>query len=239
MVLVTVIGFDSCAQSMDKQKDNSMVDTKITVEVWSDFMCPFCYLGKRNFENALEQFSERNAVNIIWKSFQLMPELKTDTSANIHRFLAQAKGWSLETATQMNERVGAAAKEAGLTYNYSSMKVANTFLAHCFSKYALEKGKQNEAEEKLFNAYFTAGENLDDSATLVAIGVELGFDKEETVAALQHGKYSASVVQDIQKAEQLGISGVPYFLINGKYVVNGAQPPEVFLQALQRAAEGK
>ena len=138
----------------------------------------------------------------------------------------------------MNERVGAAAQEAGLSYNFSTMKVANTFLAHCFSKYALEKGKQNEAEEKLFNAYFTAGKNLDDTAALVAIGVELGFDREETAAALQRGKYSAGVVQDIQQAEQLGINGVPYFLINGKYVVNGAQPPEVFLQTLERAAKG-
>lgn len=201
-------------------------------------MCPFCYLGKRNFEKALEQFPENSTVNIVWRSFQLMPELKTDTSVNIHRFLADAKGWSLETATQMNERVGAVAQEAGLSYNFSTMKVANTFLAHCFSHYALEKGKQNEAEEKLFNAYFTAGKNLDDTATLVAIGVELGFDREETAAALQRGKYSAGVVQDIQQAEQLGINGVPYFLINGKYVVNGAQPPEVFLQTLERAAKG-
>lgn len=201
-------------------------------------MCPFCYLGKRNFEKALEQFPEHSTVNIVWRSFQLMPELKTDTSVNIHRFLADAKGWSLETATQMNERVGAAAQEAGLSYNFSTMKVANTFLAHCFSQYALEKGKQNEAEEKLFNAYFTAGKNLDDTATLVVIGVELGFDREETAAALQRGKYSAGVVQDIQQAEQLGINGVPYFLINGKYVVNGAQPPEVFLQTLERAAKG-
>lgn len=233
-----IISTISCAQPSGKQTEKAMSKSIITVEVWSDFMCPFCYLGKRNFEKALEQFPEQSAVNIVWKSFQLMPELKTDTSVNIHRFLADAKGWRLETATQMNERVGAAAQEAGLSYNFSTMKVANTFLAHCFSKYALEKGKQNEAEEKLFNAYFTAGKNLDDTATLVAIGVELGFDREETAAALQRGKYSAGVVQDIQQAEQLGINGVPYFLINGKYVVNGAQPPEVFLQTLERAAKG-
>lgn len=233
-----IISTTSCAQPSGKQTEKAMSKSIITVEVWSDFMCPFCYLGKRNFEKALEQFPEHSTVNIVWRSFQLMPELKTDTSVNIHRFLADAKGWSLETATQMNERVGAAAQEAGLSYNFSTMKVANTFLAHCFSKYALEKGKQNEAEEKLFNAYFTAGKNLDDTATLVAIGVELGFDREETAAALQRGKYSAGVVQDIQQAEQLGINGVPYFLINGKYVVNGAQPPEVFLQTLERAAKG-
>lgn len=233
-----IISTTSCAQPSGKQTEKAMSKSIITVEVWSDFMCPFCYLGKRNFEKALEQFPEHSTVNIVWRSFQLMPELKTDTSVNIHRFLADAKGWSLETATQMNERVGAAAQEAGLSYNFSTMKVANTFLAHCFSKYALEKGKQNEAEEKLFNAYFTAGKNLDDTATLVAIGVELGFDREESAAALQRGKYSAGVVQDIQQAEQLGINGVPYFLINGKYVVNGAQPPEVFLQTLERAAKG-
>ena len=235
MIISTV----SCAQPGGNQTEKAMSNSKITVEVWSDFMCPFCYLGKRNFEKALERFPEQSAVNIVWKSFQLMPGLKTDTSVNIHRFLADAKGWSLETATQMNERVGAAAKEAGLSYNFSSMKVANTFLAHCFSQYSLEKGKQSAAEEKLFHAYFTEGKNLDDTATLAEIGVELGIDKEETVLALRSGKYSAGVVRDMQQAEQLGINGVPYFLINGKYVVNGAQPPEVFLQTLQRAATRK
>jgi predicted DsbA family dithiol-disulfide isomerase len=226
-----------CAQTSMNSENKISMTNNIKVEIWSDFMCPFCYLGKRNFEQALSKCSSKDSVTIVWKSFQLMPELKTDTTVNIHRFLAKAKGWSLETATQMNDRVGAAAKVAGLTYNYDVMKVANTFLAHCYSHYALQKGKQSEVEEQLFRAYFTEGKNLDDITTLTSLGGELGFDKVELEKALRIGQFISAVQYDIQQAEQMGINGVPFFLINGKYTVSGAQPSEVFLETLERAAK--
>lgn len=205
------------------------------IEIWSDIMCPFCYIGKRRFDEAIAQFEHKDQVEIIWKSFMLSPELKTDPSKNINQFLAEHKGISLEEATGMNDYVTNMAAQAGLTYDFSKAVVANSFNAHRFSHFAKQYGKQNEAEEKLFAAYFTEGKNIDDAETLIKIATELGLDATKFASVMSSGAYAKDVMADIEEAQELGIRGVPFFVLNRKYAISGAQETAVFLDTLQKA----
>ena len=198
-------------------------------------MCPFCYLGKRKFEIALEQFKHRHNVQLEWKSFQLNPDLKTDPSISIHDYLAQAKGISVEHARQMNDYVVEAGSQVGLEYNMDKIVVANTLKAHYLLHFASEQGKQNDMKERLLKAYFTEGKNMDDIPTLIALAKEAELDVTGLEDALASGKYAKKVHADIVEAQQIGVRGVPFFVFDRKYAVSGAQAPQVFLQTLERS----
>ncbi len=202
------------------------------VEIWSDVMCPFCYIGKRRFENALKQFSERDKVQVEWKSFQLNPDLVTESDKSLNEYLSETKGWTIDYVRKLNERIITMAQQSGLTYNFDNVIVANSFDAHRLSHLAKKHNLQNELEEKLFSAYFTEGRNTGDKETLVQLGVEAGLDAEEAKEMLNGKNFSDEVRQDVYEAQQLGISGVPFFLFNDKYAISGAQETETFLQAL-------
>ena len=204
------------------------------VEIWSDIMCPFCYLGKRKFEMALEQFGHRQDVKVVWRSFQLMPDLVTDTSMSIYQLLSDAKGIPLEHAHAMNAQVAEAGKEVGLHYDFDKVMVTNTFKAHCFLKLADESGRQQDAAALLFRAHFEEGRNIDDVPTLLALGGQLGIPTEKVLSMLPPSRFAELVSRDVAEAENRGINGVPYFLFNRSQVVSGAQDPEVFLSALER-----
>lgn len=208
---------------------------KMQVEIWSDIMCPFCYIGKRKFEAALEQFQDKDNVEIIWKSFQLSPELKTQPDKSIHSFLSEHKGIPLEDAKRMNNRVSQMAKQVGLVYNFDKSVVANSFNAHRFSHFAKQYGKQGEAEEKLFYSYFTDGKNIDDYETLVQLGSEIGLDKDQLKNTLDSNAYADEVLNDIYEAHQVGVRGVPYFMFNNKFAVAGAQDIQVFSETLEKS----
>jgi predicted DsbA family dithiol-disulfide isomerase len=208
---------------------------KMQVEIWSDIMCPFCYIGKRKFEAALEQFQDKDNVEIIWKSFQLSPELKTQPDKSIHSFLSEHKGIPLEDAKRMNNRVSQMAKQVGLVYNFDKSVVANSFNAHRFSHFAKQYGKQGEAEEKLFYSYFTDGKNIDDYETLVQLGSEIGLDKDQLKNTLDSNAYADEVRNDIYEAHQVGVRGVPYFMFNNKFAVAGAQDIQVFSETLEKS----
>jgi predicted DsbA family dithiol-disulfide isomerase len=205
------------------------------VEIWSDVMCPFCYIGKHRFEQALKQFDFSDDIDIDWKSFQLNPNLETQPGKNITEHLAEVKDWSLERADQMNRHVSTMASEAGLNFNLDKAVIANSFNAHRFVHFAKTNGKGNEAEESLFKAYFTKGQNIDDIDTLVELGESLGLNNEETRLVLESDKFANAVKQDILAARNLGIQGVPFFLFNRKYAISGAREIEVFEQALQKS----
>jgi predicted DsbA family dithiol-disulfide isomerase len=205
------------------------------VEIWSDVMCPFCYIGKRKFEKALAQFSEKDNIELTWKSFQLSPEIKTDVSKSIHQFLAEHKGMSLEQAREMNDQVAQMAAKVGLVYNFDKTVVANSFNAHRFAHFAKAHGKQNEAEELLFQSYFTNGKNIDDFATLMQLATKIGLNADELSEVLETGSYADDVRADITEAVQIGVRGVPYFVFDRKYAVSGAQETSTFLQALENA----
>ncbi len=205
------------------------------VEIWSDVMCPFCYIGKRRFESALANFEQNEKVEIEWKSFQLNPDLETDPNINIDQYLADKKGWTLAYAQQMNAYVTGIAADAGLTYNFDKAVVANSFKAHRFSHLAKKYNQGDSAEELLFKAYFTEGKNIDDNETLIALGKEIGLDETELRETLESNAYADNVRHDIAEAGYLGIQGVPFFVMNGKYAVSGAQGVPVFEETLQKA----
>ncbi len=203
------------------------------IEIWSDVMCPFCYIGKRKFEMALNQFDEKNSVEIVWKSFQLDPSIVSDENKTVNQFLAERKGWTLEYAQQMNDNVSKIANEVGLEFNLAKAIIANSFDAHRLSHLAKKYNLQNEAEEQLFKAYFTEGKNTADHNTLIQLGVEIGLDANEIKLMLQSSDYTEAVRIDSFEAQQIGVSGVPFFLFNDKYTISGAQDSSVFLNALQ------
>lgn len=205
------------------------------VEIWSDIMCPFCYIGKRNFEHALEQFEDRDEIDIRWRSFELQPGLQTDGSKNQYEHLAEQKGWTLDYSKKVHAQLTEKAKEVGLEYHFDIAIPANSFDAHRLSHLAAKHHLQDEAEERLFAAYFTEGKNIDDEETLIQLGVEVGLPEDEIREMLQSDLYADEVQNDKEAARQVGVQGVPFFVFNNKYAVSGAQPGEVFLETLQKA----
>jgi predicted DsbA family dithiol-disulfide isomerase len=205
------------------------------VEIWSDVMCPFCYIGKRRFENALQNFEHKDEIKIEWKSFQLNPDMVTNPDINIDQYLADIKGFTIDHARKLNAHVTQMAAEAGLTYNFDKAIVANSFNAHRYSHLAKKHGLGIEAEEQLFKAYFTDGKNIDDIDTLATLGGELGLDTTEIKQALENNAYADDVKHDIAEARHLGIQGVPFFVLNNKYGISGAQAVPVFEQTLEKA----
>jgi predicted DsbA family dithiol-disulfide isomerase len=213
---------------------------KIKIEIWSDVMCPWCYIGKRRFEKALDEFEHKGEVDVEWKSFQLNPAMKTDPSKNINVYLSEIKGCTLEDAQQMNQQVTGLAKEVGLEYDFDKAVVANSFDAHRLIQYAKEAGKGDQAEERLFKAYFTEGKNIASHETLVQLGSEIGLEENEVKEMLAGERFTDEVKHDVYEARQIGVRGVPFFLFNGKYAISGAQQTELFVDTLKKAwHEGK
>lgn len=208
---------------------------KMKVEIWSDIACPFCYIGKRKFETALADFAERENVEIVWKSFQLMPDQKTLPVKSIHQLVADIKGWSLEQAKGAHLQMTQMAKQIGLDYDFDKLIPANTLNAHRFVHFAKEYGKQNEAKEVLFRSLFTDGKNIDDLPTLTALGKEIGLDSDLLRKALENNNYTEEVKADMVEGRQIGVSGVPFFVFNRKYAVNGAQESSTFLETLEKS----
>lgn len=208
------------------------------VEIWSDIMCPFCYIGKRRFEQALEQFEYADNITIEWRSFQLNPGLKTDPDISINEYLAESKGWPLEHARKMNQRVTDMAAEIELEYNMDQAVVANSFDAHRLIQFAKDEGGGDEMEERLFRAYFTEGKNIADRDTLMALASECGLDSGKSKEVLESSRYANQVKHDIEIASSMNIRGVPFFLFDRKYGISGAQETEIFLKALKQSWNG-
>ena len=205
------------------------------VEIWSDVVCPFCYIGKRKFEKALAQFEHRNEVEVIWHSYQLNPDAKYVPGQTIHQLLAKKKGLTEEYAKELHIHMTKTAAEVGLEYNFDKVMPANTFDAHRLIHLAAKHGLQDKMKERLLLAYFTQGMNVSDHLVLVELGNEIGLDKGEVKAMLESNAMAAEVNADIQEARTFGIPGVPFFVFNRKYAVSGAKPPEEFLSALKTA----
>jgi predicted DsbA family dithiol-disulfide isomerase len=228
--------FSSYSQAPAATSKNTM-EKQMKVEIWSDIMCPFCYIGKRNYETALRQFADSNGIELVWHSFQLDPTIPANpqNKHNVYQYLADRKGMSYEQSVKMHENVVATAKAAGLTYNFEKAIIANSFEAHRLIQMAKSKGLGDAAEERLFYAYFTEGKDVGDPATLMQLGKDIGLSEAEVQEALSNDHYAQQVQRDIAEAQQIGVRGVPFFVFNRKYAVSGAQPPEAFLQALNKS----
>ncbi|MEK3889280.1 DsbA family oxidoreductase [Bacillus sp. FSL K6-3431] len=208
------------------------------IAVWSDFVCPFCYIGKRRLEEALKQFDHRDQIEIEFKSFELDPNAPKDSKQSMQEVLATKYGMSLEKAKEMNASIGEQAASVGLTFNFENMKPTNTFDAHRLAHFAKKQGKDAQLTEKLLYAYFTDSKNVGDQITLANIAETVGIAHEDALTVLNDEQAYADDVRNDQKtAQQIGVRGVPFFVINDKYAISGAQAPETFLGALQKAWE--
>jgi predicted DsbA family dithiol-disulfide isomerase len=209
---------------------------KMKVEIWSDIMCPFCYIGKRHFESALREFADSAQLEIEWKSFQLDPDIPKQTQpVNVYQYLADRKGMSLQQSQKMHQNVVQMAKEAGLTYNFDKTVVANSYNAHRLIQLAKKNKLGDEAEEVLFRSYFTDGADLNNAETLRTLGKSIGLKEEELDTLFASDAYAYEVNQDILEARNIGVTGVPFFVFNRKYAVSGAQPSGAFLDVLKKS----
>ena len=204
------------------------------VEIWSDVVCPFCYIGKRKFEKALEGFAAKDNVEIEWKSFQLDPQLDNKEGLSVHEYLGKRKGGTPADGKRMNDQMAAIAKEVGLEYNFDKAIINNTLTAHQLLHFAKTKGIQNQMKERIFKAYYTEGKDIGKIETLVQLATELGLNEVETRKVLEENVYAKEVLADQEHAYQIGVQGVPFFVFNNKYAVSGAQQPETFAQVLEK-----
>lgn len=204
------------------------------VEIWSDIVCPFCYIGKRKFERALHDFIGKDTVTIEWRSFQLDPTMKFVPGQSVHQYLANRKGCSVEEAQQMNEAMTNMAKEVGLEYNFDIAVVNNTLNAHRLLHFSKTKGVQTIMKERLFHAYYTEGKNISDIDILALLASELGLDALEVKTMLNSNDFIKEVELDQYVAQQVGARAVPFFVFNNKFAVSGAQPVDVFKEILEK-----
>jgi len=209
------------------------------VEIWSDYVCPFCYIGKKKLELALEQFAHKDKIEILYKSFELDPNADSDTEMDTYTMLSQKYGMSVQQAKQNSSNIAEQAAEVGLTFNFDGTVMTNTFDAHRLMQFAAKQGKNHQMANLLFQSYFTNNVNIGKRDSLIAIAGQLDLDEDETAAMLASDQFSAEVRAEEEEASRLGVRGVPFFVIDRKYAVSGAQSPEVFLNALKQAWDEK
>lgn len=221
----------------ERERVESIVTNSIKIDVWSDIACPWCYIGKRNLEAGLRQTSEdENApvVEIEFHSYELSPDTPVDFEGNEEDFLAKHKGMSVESVREMMAHVTEVAKNVGLDYRFDILKHTNTVKAHELLHFAKSKGVQHDVEERLMSAYFTEGRHVGHIDELAKIAGEAGLDEAEAADALKNETYLEDVRRDQAQAGVYGINGVPFFVINNKYGVSGAQPADAFAQIVRQ-----
>jgi predicted DsbA family dithiol-disulfide isomerase len=207
----------------------------LTVEIWSDVVCPWCYIGKRRFEAALEAFEHRDEVTVMWRSFELDPAAPSAVEGTATERLAAKYGMSLERAEGLHREMTERAAAEGLEFRFDLAQSGNTFDAHRLIHLAATYGHQAAAEERLMRAYFTEGAAISDPETLIGLMADVGVDADEARDVLLGDRFAEDVREDEQLAGQLGIQGVPFFVLDRRLGVSGAQPPEALVQALERA----
>jgi predicted DsbA family dithiol-disulfide isomerase len=207
----------------------------MNVEIWSDVVCPWCYIGKRRFEGAMAEFAHRDDVNLVWRSFQLDPNAAPTTDGDPLDRLAAKYGMSRDDAEAAQARVTANAATVGLDFQLERARAGNTFDAHRLLHYALSLNKQDELKERLMAGYFVEGEAIGERDVLVRLAAEVGLDEPSARDVLESGAFAAEVRHDEAEASQIGITGVPFFVIDRAYGISGAQPSELILATLDKA----
>ncbi len=204
------------------------------IEIWSDFACPFCYIGKTRFEEALNKFEHKNEVEVIYKAYQLNPYAPKEMEGSAYEAFAKGHNMTPAQAKERFKMFEQNAKSVGLTYNYDIIQMTNTFDAHRLAKYANTKGLEEKLTTRLMKAYFTDGLNLSDIDTLTKLAKEVGLDEKKSKELLLTDQYKDEVNAQIDEARKVGVQGVPFFVINRKYGVSGAQQTDYFYQALNQ-----
>ena len=212
----------------------------LKIQIWSDIMCPFCYIGKRRIESALQNFEHKDTVEIEWKSFQLDPSFIASPEDNMVEHLAEKYRKDAVWAQGMLEDMTQNAKNSGLDFHFEKAIMANSLHAHRLLHLAKKYNLANDLEELLFKAYLTDGKNINDLDTLKAFGLEVGLNGESIDEVLHSNAYADEVQQDINEAQSIGVQGVPFFVFDNKYAVSGAQHVETFVKTLEKVwEEGK
>jgi predicted DsbA family dithiol-disulfide isomerase len=207
------------------------------VEIWSDIACPWCYIGKRHFETAMDMFEHADEVELTWRSFELDPTAASEVAGLATEVLAKKYGVSTAEAGQMQQRVSDVAAAAGLEYHLDESRLGNTFDGHRLLHLAAEHGLQDQMKERLLRARLTEGRLVSNPDTLAELGADVGLPESEVQEMLASDRFAAEVRQDELTARQLGISGVPMFVVDRKLGTSGAQPPELLLQMLRQGWE--
>lgn len=207
----------------------------MNIEIWSDIACPFCYIGKKRFEKAISSLSFAQELNIVWRSYQLSPDIITTPGHTVIDYLVSTKGITHSEALQMNAYVKEMAEGEDLHFDFEKIQVANTRRAHKLIQFVKQFEQQHTIAELLFHAYFIEGKNVDEEDVLLSIAEKAGIAREPAATALASDGLDAAVEADIYEAFQLGIKSVPFFVINRAYGVVGAQATEVFVQTLEKA----
>ncbi|WP_028545362.1 DsbA family oxidoreductase [Paenibacillus taiwanensis] len=205
------------------------------VEIWSDYMCPFCYIGKRRFEEALDQFPHKDKVEVIYRSFELDPEAARDVDYDVHTMLSKKYNMSVQEAKAMNDNITEQAKSVGLTYHFDTMVLSNSFDAHRLTHFAAQHGKMREMNEALFRAVFTDSKHIGNHDVLSDLAVSVGLERAAVAEVLGGDQFAQAARFDEQLAGRLGIRAVPFFVLNEKYGISGAQPTEAFAEQLLKA----
>jgi predicted DsbA family dithiol-disulfide isomerase len=205
------------------------------VEIWSDYICAFCYLGRKQFEAALRQFSHRDKVEILLRSFELRPEIHPQLGISIYEYASQVSGIAPSRARQMYAQVSEQAEKIGIDYQPDKIVPANTFHAHCLTHYAADHGKSLELSKLIYQAYFSEGINIDDPDVLISLAERIGLNKTEAEEVLKNDRYAEKVWEDEKTSRLMGIQGVPFFLFDRNHGVSGAQDVSIFKKALETA----
>jgi predicted DsbA family dithiol-disulfide isomerase len=207
----------------------------VHIEIWSDVKCPWCYVGKRRFEKALAEFPHRDAVEVTWKSFQLDPSLPDHYDGTEQQYLAERKGIAPEQVREMWQHLSRQAEGEGLSFDFDRVVVGNSFTAHRFLHLAKSHGRGDAAKEAVMSAHFEQGLDTSDVEVLVSLGAGIGLGEAEIRETAAGDRFAADVCHDIEEARTLGVQGVPFFVIDRRYGISGAQPVELFRQALDQA----
>lgn len=210
---------------------------KMKVEIWSDIACPFCYIGKKNYEKALESFADASDIELEWYSFQLDPTIPKEGNEGIDMvtYLEQSKGMPASQIQEMFGNISEMGKTAGIEFNFDKSVIANTMDAHRLLQLAKTKGLSNEAEGVLFKAYFTDGVDIGNLEELKSLGLSIGLEAADLDRVLNSDEFSYEVNQDIREGANIGVQGVPFFVLNRRYGISGAQPVGAFLETISKA----
>jgi protein disulfide-isomerase len=213
------------------------MENKLKIQIWSDIMCPFCYIGKRRLENALTQFGHQDAIEIEWKSFQLDPNFIASKDDNLVDHLAEKyrkdKDWAIESLENMTQN----AANSGLEFHFEKAIMANSLNAHRLLHLAKEHQLGNQLKELLFKAYLTDGEDINNKETLTKLAIQVGLDANKIDEVLNSNLYSKEVQEDMLTAQKIGVQGVPFFVFDNKYAISGAQHAETFVKTLEKVWE--
>ena len=207
------------------------------IEVWSDYVCPFCYIGKRRLEHALKQLGLEEKSEVIFKAFQLDPNTPVASDQSLLDGLASKFKVTKQEAENMMSNIEEQAKTVDLHYQVDRMKTSNTLGAHRLAKFAEKHNVEKEVTERLMHGYFVEGERIDTEEVLVGIATEAGLDAKKTKDMLHSDDFEDEVKKDIEEAQEIGVQGVPFFVINRKYAISGAQPTEAFVEAFKKIIE--